>query len=66
VNGNQSDSLYSLDIATGAWRAYPLPRRVSFTRDVEFAPDGSAYTALSNFPSWHVETMQPTLVHVQP
>ena len=66
VNGNQSDSLYTLDIATGAWRVYPLPRRVSFTRDVEFAPDGSAYTALSNFPSWHVETMQPTLVHVQP
>jgi streptogramin lyase len=66
VNGNQSDSLYALDIATGAWRVYPLPRRVSFTRDVEFAPDGSAYTALSNFPSWHVETMQPTLVHVQP
>ena len=66
VNGNQSDSLYTYTIATRTWRVYPLPRRVSFTRDVEFAPDGSAYTALSNFPSWHVETMQPTLIHVQP
>ncbi len=66
VTGNQSDSLYTYTIATRTWRVYPLPRRVSFTRDVEFAPDGSAYTALSNFPSWHVETMQPTLIHVQP
>jgi virginiamycin B lyase len=66
VNGNQSDSLYTLDIATSTWRVYPLPRRVSFTRDVEFAPDGSAYTAISNFPSWQVETQQPTLIRVRP
>ena len=66
VNGNQSDSLYALDIATGTWRVFPLARRGSFTRDVEFAPDGSVYTAISNFPMWHVETMQPTLIRVQP
>jgi virginiamycin B lyase len=66
VNGNQSDSLYALDIATGTWRVFPLTRRGSFTRDVEFAPDGTVYTAISNFPGWHVETMQPTLIRVQP
>jgi streptogramin lyase len=65
VNGNQSDGLYSLDIATGTWRFMPLPRRGSFTRDVEFAPDGTAYTAISNFPGWHVEGMQPTLIRVE-
>ncbi len=66
VNGNQSDSLYALGIRTGEWRVYPLSRRGSFTRDVEFAPDGTVYTSISNFPGWHVETMQPTLIRVQP
>jgi streptogramin lyase len=65
VNGNQSDSLYVLDIATETWEVIPLPRRVSFTRDVEFDPGGAAYTSISNFPSWHVEDAQPTLIRVQ-
>jgi streptogramin lyase len=66
VNGNQSDSLYTLEIASGTWRVIPLARRGSFTRDVEFAPDGVVYTSISNFPSWHVEGMQPTLIRLQP
>ncbi|WP_296223955.1 virginiamycin B lyase family protein [Ralstonia sp. UBA689] len=66
VNGNQSDSLYALTIATGKWVQYPLPKRVAFTRDVEIAPDGSVYTSTSSFPSWHVEDAQPTLIHLQP
>ncbi len=65
VNGNQSDSLYTFDIATETWQQIPMPRRVTFTRDVEFAPDGSAYTAIANFPGWHVEDGQPTLIRVQ-
>jgi streptogramin lyase len=65
VNGNQSDSLYTYDIAAGAWGVIPLPRRVSFTRDVEFDPGGTAYTSISNFPSWHVEDAQPTLIEVR-
>jgi len=65
VNGNQSDSLYTYDIAAGTWSVIPLPRRVSFTRDVEFDPQGTAYTSISNFPSWHVEDAQPTLIEVR-
>ena len=66
VNGNQSDSLYAFDVAAETWRVFPLPRRGSFTRDVEFAPDGTVYTSISNFPGWHVEGMQPALIRVQP
>uniref|UniRef100_UPI003F49ABD9 hypothetical protein n=1 Tax=Cupriavidus necator TaxID=106590 RepID=UPI003F49ABD9 len=66
VNGNQSDSLYALNIATGKWVQYPLPKRVAFTRDVEIAADGSVYTSTSSFPSWHVENGQPTLIHLKP
>ncbi len=65
VTGNQSDSLHVLDIAAGTWTSVPLPRRVAFTRDVEIADDGTAYTSTSSFPSWHVEDAQPTLIRVQ-
>jgi streptogramin lyase len=65
VNGNQSDALHALDIATGSWRSVPLPRRVAFTRDIEIADDGTVYTSTSNFPSWQVEDGQPTLIRVQ-
>ena len=65
VNGNQSDSLRTFDIATEAWQQIPMPRRVTFTRDVEFEPDGTAYTAIAHFPGWHVEDGQSTLIRVQ-
>ncbi|MBX3619890.1 MAG: hypothetical protein KF891_07880 [Rhizobacter sp.] len=65
VTGNQSDSLYALDIKTQAWRQVPLPRRVAFTRDIEIADDGTVYTSTSSFPSWHVEDGQPTMIRVQ-
>jgi streptogramin lyase len=65
VNGNQSDALHALDIQAGTWRSVPLPRKVSFTRDVEIAEDGTVYTSTSNFPSWHTEGAQPTLIRVQ-
>ena len=65
VNGNQSDALYALDIARGTWRTIPLPRRVTFTRDVEIGEDGSVYTSNSNFPNWHVEDGQATAIRVQ-
>ena len=65
VNGNQSDSLYTFDIASQAWQQIPMPRRVTFTRDVEFEPDGTAYTAIAHFPGWQVEDGQSTMIRVQ-
>jgi len=65
VNGNQSDSLYTFDIASETWQQIPMPRRVTFTRDVEFESDGTAWTAIAHFPGWHVEDGQSTLIRVQ-
>jgi virginiamycin B lyase len=65
VNGNQSDALYGFDVKTEKWKIIPYPRRVTFTRDVEIDEDGTMYTSNSNFPSWHVEGAQPTLIRVQ-
>ena len=65
VNGNQSDALFAFDIRKKTWRTIPLPRRTTFTRDIEITGDGTLYTANSNFPSWHIEGAQPTLLRIQ-
>lgn len=66
VTGTASDTLLRLDINSGQWRTFPLPRKVSFTRDIEIARDGSVYTSNAAFPSWQIEDGQPTLIHLQP
>lgn len=64
VTGNQSDSVFAFDIKKHSWKQIPLPRRTTFTRDFEILPDGSVFTSNSNFPSWHVEGAQPTLIRI--
>jgi virginiamycin B lyase len=66
VNGNQSDTVFSFSIETEQWMIYPLPRKRSFTRDIEIAEDGSIYTSNSHFPSWQIEDGQPTLIRIRP
>ncbi len=66
VTGSQSDSLLSLDVATGRWRVFPLSRRGSFTRDIGVAEDGSVFSTSSTFPGWQIEDGQPTLIRLAP
>ncbi len=66
VTGTNSDSAQRLDIASGQWQFFPLPRRATFTRDVEFGADGSVFLSSASFPSWHIEDAQPTLIQIQP
>lgn len=66
VNGNQSDTLMSFHVASGTWRVYPMPRRRTFTRDIEIAEDGSVVTSNSHFPGWMIEGGQPTVIRVDP
>lgn len=66
VNGNTSDAIYGYYYKEKRWQHYPLPKRVTFTRDVEIAPDGTVYTTNSSFPSWHIEDAQPTLIRLTP
>jgi len=66
INGNQSDTIISFDIATEAWRVYPMSRSRTFTRDIEFGEDGGVYTSNSHFPSWMIEDGQPTLIRIDP
>ena len=51
---HQSDTVYRLDVASGQWDVYPMPRKVTFTRDVEIDRDGRAGVTGAAFPSWHI------------
>lgn len=66
VNGTNSDGVHRLDIATGTWTHFPLPRKATFTRDVEFMDDGRVILSSASFPSWHIEDSQPTLILLTP
>ena len=66
VTGTASDTLDALEISTGKWSVVPLPHRMTFTRDIEIARDGSVYSANGAFPSWQIEGAQPTLIRVTP
>jgi len=66
VTGTNSDSVHRLDIASNQWTTYPLPRRATFTRDVEFTEDGRVLLSSASFPSWHIEDAQPTLIQLNP
>ena len=66
VNGNTSDALFAYYYKENRWQHYPMAKRVTFTRDVEIAPDGKVYTTNSSFPSWHIEDAQPTLIVLEP
>ncbi len=66
VNGTNSDGVHRLDIASGQWTHFPLPRKATFTRDVEFTPDGQVLLTSASFPSWHIEDAQPTLIRLNP
>lgn len=65
VNGNQSDTIFSFSIRDEQWMIYPLPRKRTFTRDIEIAQDGSIFTSNSHFPSWQIEDGQPTLIRLR-
>ncbi|WP_208720692.1 lyase [Leptospira jelokensis] len=64
VTGTSSDNLMVMDIKTETWKVYPMSRKVTFTRDIEFSADGKAYSSNGAFPSWHIEDGQPTLMEV--
>jgi virginiamycin B lyase len=67
VNGNQSDTILSFDIATENWKVYPMPRQRFFTRDIEISEeDGAVYTTNSHFPTWQSEGAVPTLLRITP
>lgn len=69
-----SDRIYRFDIATQAWRHYPLPRRETFIRMIELDPQtGDVWTTYSSLPVgkrdpalWGTESANNIVVRLRP
>ncbi len=66
ICGTSSDTLISFDPDRERFTVYPLPTRVTYTREIDFDQDGGVWTSNSNFPTWQIEAPGPKVIRVQP
>jgi streptogramin lyase len=66
ICGTNSDTLIRLDPDTEAFDVYPLPTRVTYTRDVDFDDQGRVWTSNSNQPAWQIEGGMPRILRLDP
>jgi len=64
VCGTNSDTLIRFEPDRERFTVYPLPTRVTYTREIDFEEDGAVWTSNSNFPSWHIEGSGPKIIRV--
>ncbi|MAE96949.1 MAG: hypothetical protein CL910_20055 [Deltaproteobacteria bacterium] len=66
VCGTNSDTLMRFDPKTERFVVYPLPTRVTYTRDIDFDAQGRVWTSNSNAPTWQVEGGFPRVLRLDP
>ncbi len=71
ICGTNSDTLIRLDPAALArgedgFTVYPLPTRVTYTREIDFDAQGRAWTSNSNLPTWQIEGGFPRVLRLDP
>ncbi len=66
VCGTNSDTLIRFEPGTERFTVYPLPTRVTYTRDIDFDPQGRVWTSNSNAPTWQVEGGFPRVIRLDP
>ena len=45
---------------------YPLPTRVTYTREIDFDERGRVWTSNSNWPAWQIEGGVPKVLRLDP
>jgi streptogramin lyase len=66
ICGTTSDTLIRFEPQTGRFVVYPLPTRVTYTREVDFDAEGRVWTSNSNSPAWQIEGGQPRVIRLTP
>ena len=66
ICGTASDTLIRFEPALQRWAVYPLPTRVTFTRDIDFDRQGRIWTSNSNGPAWQIEDGVPRVLRLDP
>ncbi|MAG31611.1 MAG: hypothetical protein CL908_12055 [Deltaproteobacteria bacterium] len=66
ICGTNSDSLIRFDVGKETFHVYPLPTRVTYTREIDFDEQGRVWTSNSNTPTWQIERGQPRVIRLDP
>lgn len=66
ITGTQSDSLIRFQPKTEQWTIYPLPSRVTYTRDIDMDDNHALWTSHASFPTWHIESGIPKVTRLIP
>jgi len=53
------------DPETEKFTVFPLPTRVTYTREIDFDDEGGVWTSNSNTPGWHIETENPQVIRIR-
>jgi streptogramin lyase len=69
ISATNSDSVirFQPTAAPGdRYTVYPLPTRVTYTREIDFDKEGRAYTSNSNAPTWQIEGQSGRIIRIDP
>jgi streptogramin lyase len=66
ICGTNSDTLIRFDPTSEQFTVYPLPTRVTYTREIDFDEQGRVWTSNSNMPTWQIEGALPRVVRLDP
>jgi virginiamycin B lyase len=66
ICGSESDSLIRFEPTTEEFTIYPLPTRVTYTREIDFDAAGRVWTSNSNAPAWQIEGGVPRVLRLEP
>lgn len=66
ICGTNSDTMIRFEQETERFTVYPLPTRVTYTREVDFDSQGRVWTSNSNGPTWQIEGGVPKVLRIDP
>ena len=66
ICGTNSDTMIRFVPETEQFTVYPLPTRVTYTREVDFDDQGRVWTSNSNGPTWQIEGGVPKVIRIDP
>jgi streptogramin lyase len=66
ICGTDSDTMIRFEPEAERFTVYPLPTRVTYTREVDFDAQGRVWTSNSNGPSWQIEGGFPKVTRIDP
>lgn len=64
ICGTTNDSMFRFIPSTEELIEYPMPSRVTYTREIEFGEDGSVWVCNSNWPNRHTERRLGSIIKI--